>query len=162
MRRRLNRTNAVLGTAILGGWVPMSQMKVRSPVVFSNHSAVHRWSAYSAAPLLVSSDELMSNCAAVTNEWLDLRCRAFPAGGQVSAEWSRCPGSMARLARNSADALRRNSAGWLPTDEYLRHASLNNLPVLAIIQPAGRCVKRALSLACRSLESEHLHRFALQ
>jgi len=61
------------------------------------------------------SDELMSCCAAVTNGCLDLRRRAFALDGRVSAEWSRCPGSMARRAR----------AVWLHCDEaqqvgYLR------------------------------------------
>ena len=36
-------------------------------------------------------------CATSTNGCLDLRRRAFALGGQVSAEWSRCPGSMARV-----------------------------------------------------------------
>jgi len=46
----------------------------------------------------------------------DLRRRAFAPGGQVSAEWSWCPGSMAmaRRARDSVAALRRSSAGWMP------------------------------------------------
>ena len=39
VRRWLSRTPAVLGRAILGGWVPMSGMKVRGLVVLSNHSA---------------------------------------------------------------------------------------------------------------------------
>jgi len=33
-----------------------------------------------------------------------LRCRAFPLDGQVSVEWSRCPGSMRRCARDSVDS----------------------------------------------------------
>jgi len=32
----------------------------------------------------------------------------------VSAEWSRCPGSTARRARDSVAPLRRSSAGWMP------------------------------------------------
>ena len=44
---------------------------------------------------------------------VDLRCRAFPPGVQVSAEWSRCPGSMARPARDSVAPLRRSSACWM-------------------------------------------------
>ena len=43
-----------------------------------------------------------------------LRRRAFPPVGQVSAEWSRYPGSMARRARDSVAPLRRSSAGWMP------------------------------------------------
>jgi len=37
--------------------------------------------------VLLLSDELMSYCATSTNGCLDLR----RLGGQVSAEWSRCP-----------------------------------------------------------------------
>ena len=85
MWRRLSRTHTVLGREIPEGWVPMSEMKVRSLVVLSIHSALHRWSAQSAALLLLSSYELMSCCAAGTNGCLDLRCHAFPLDGQVSA-----------------------------------------------------------------------------
>jgi len=56
----------------------------------------------------------MSCCAAGTNGCLDLRRRAFALGGRVSAEWSRCPGSMARRARDSVTPLRRSEAGWMP------------------------------------------------
>ena len=67
---------------------------------------------YSAAfPML--SVELMSY-AADTNGCLDLIRRAFRLGGQVSATWRRCPGSMARRARDSAAPLRQSSAGWVP------------------------------------------------
>ena len=105
--RRLSRTHAVLEREIPGGWVPVSGMKARSHAVFSNHSAFHRRSAQSAA-LLLLSDELMRN------ECLNLRRRAFALDGQVSAEWSRCPGSMVRRARDSGAPLRRSSAGWMP------------------------------------------------
>jgi len=40
-----------------------------------------------------------------TNGCLDLRYRAFPLGGQVSAECSIYPGSMARRARDSVASL---------------------------------------------------------
>jgi len=43
-----------------------------------------------------------------------LRRRAFPLAAQVSAEWSRCPGSVARRARDNAAPLLRSSAGWMP------------------------------------------------
>ena len=33
--------------------------------------------------------------------------------GEVSADWSRCPGSMARRSRDSGSPLRRISAGWM-------------------------------------------------
>jgi len=47
--------------------------------------------------MLVLSDELMS-CTAGTTGRLDLRRRVFALGGQVSAVWRKCPGSMARRA----------------------------------------------------------------
>jgi len=40
-------------------------------------------------------------CAADTNGCLHSRCRAFVLSGQVSAEWSRCLGSIGRRARDS-------------------------------------------------------------
>ena len=121
LKRRLSRTPTVLGKAIPGGWVPMSGMEVRSLVVLSlsNHSALHRWSAQSTTlMLLLLSDELTSCCVAGTNGngCLDLRRRVFPLNGQVSAEWSRCPGSMARRARDRVAPLRRSSAGWMPAE----------------------------------------------
>jgi len=45
----------------------------------------------------------------------DLRSRAFALGGQVSAVWSRCPGAMARHARDSVAPLPRSSADCIPT-----------------------------------------------
>ena len=71
-------------------------------------------SAYCAVRMLLLSDELMRCCAARTNGCLDLRRRASALDGQVSSEWSRCPGSMARRARDSVAPLRRSSAGWMP------------------------------------------------
>ena len=56
----------------------------------------------------------MGCCTAGTNECLDLRRRASALDGRVSAEWSRCPGSMARRPRDSSVPLRRSSAGWMP------------------------------------------------
>ena len=50
---------------------------------------------------------------ASANGCLDLRNHAFAPGRQVSTEWSRCPGSMARRARGSGAPLRRSSAGWM-------------------------------------------------
>ena len=41
VRRRLSWTHTFLGWAIPGGLAPVSRMKVRSHVVFSNHSACH-------------------------------------------------------------------------------------------------------------------------
>jgi len=42
------------------------------------------------------------SCVTGTNRCLDLSCRAFPTSESVRAGWSRCTGSMARCARNSA------------------------------------------------------------
>jgi len=61
--------------------------------------------------MLLLSDELMSCCAAGTNGCLDLRRRAFALDGQVSAEWSRCPGSMARRPRDSVAQVRNQGGG---------------------------------------------------
>ena len=55
----------------------------------------------------------MNCCTADTNGCLDLRRRAFALNGQVSAEWRRCPVSMARRARDSVTPLWRSSAGWM-------------------------------------------------
>jgi len=93
-----------------GWWLPMSGMKMRS---FA-HFTFHWWSTHCAARMLLLSDKLMSCCAAGTNGCLNLRRRAFSLDGQVSAEWSRCLGSMARRARDSVALLRRSSAGWTP------------------------------------------------
>ena len=38
----------------------------------------------------------------------------FALLGKVSAEWSRCPGSMVWHAKDSVAPLRQNSAGWMP------------------------------------------------
>ena len=83
--------------------------------VFSNHSVFHRRSVQSAAFLLLSSDEPMSCWAEDTNVCFDLRCPAFPRGGQVSDEWNRFPGSMTRRVRDSVTLLRGCSAGWMPS-----------------------------------------------
>jgi len=74
VRRRLRRTHVVLGRVIPEGGVPVSGMKVRSLVVLSNHSAFHRWSAQSAARLMLLSYELISCswpkvCAWVRKRW---------------------------------------------------------------------------------------------
>ena len=114
VRGRLSRTHFVLGRAIPGGWGPVPGMKMRSLVELSNHSAFHRWSTHCDARMLSSSDELMRCCAAGTNGCLDLRRRAFALDGRVGGEWRRCPGSMARRARDSVAPLGRSSAGWMP------------------------------------------------
>jgi len=55
--------------------------------------------------LLLLSDELMTCCAAGANGCLDLRRREFPLCGQVSVEWSRCPGSKTRHAKDKVAPL---------------------------------------------------------
>jgi len=97
------------------GWVPVSGVKMRRLVGLSVHFAFHWRSAHCAARMLLLSDELMSCCAAGTNGCLDLRRCAFALDGRVSAEWSRCPDSMARRAGDSVAPVRRSSAGWMPT-----------------------------------------------
>jgi len=64
--------------------------------------------------MLLLSDKLMSCCAAGKNGCLDLRRRAAAPDGRVSAEWSRCPGFMARRPRDGVAPLRQSLAGWMP------------------------------------------------
>jgi len=45
---------------------------------------------------------------------MGLRCHAAAPDGRVSAEWSRCPGSMARHPRDSVAPLPRSLADWMP------------------------------------------------
>jgi len=54
--------------------------------------------------MLLSSNELMSCCAAGTNGCLDMRCREFPP---------RSPSPVKQRARESLGPLRQNSAGWI-------------------------------------------------
>jgi len=53
------------------------------------------------------------SCAAGTNGSLDFRCRALTFDGKVSAEWSRCTGSVGQRARGGVAPLQRSSAGWM-------------------------------------------------
>ena len=62
--------------------------------------------------MLLLSDKPISCCAAGTNGCLDFRHFVFALDGQMRAEWSRCPGSMARRAREAP--MQRSSAGWMP------------------------------------------------
>jgi len=59
--------------------------------------------------MLLLSEKLMSCCAAGKNGCLDLRRRATAFDGRVSAEWSRCPGSM---ARRPSDSVAENNLDW--------------------------------------------------
>ena len=112
MRRRLSRTQALLRRVVPGGWVLLSGMKMRSLVGLAAYSVFHWWSAHCAARRLLS-EKLMSCWAAGTNGCLHLRRRASALDGRVSAEWSRCPGSMARRPRDNVAPLRRSLAGWM-------------------------------------------------
>ena len=87
---------------------------VDAGVGLSAHFTFHWWSTQHAARMMLLSDKLMSCCAADTNGCFDLRRRAFALDGRVSAEWSRCPGSIARRYRDSMAPLRRSSADWMP------------------------------------------------
>ena len=93
--------------------MPVQGMKVRSLIRLSAHSSFHWLSAQNVARMLLLSDELMSCCAVGTSGCVDLSCRELALDGQVSAEWSRCPGSMARRPRDSVAPLQRSSAGWM-------------------------------------------------
>ena len=115
LRRRLSRTQALLGRVIPGGWILVSETKMRSVVGLSAHSEIHLM----IRPLrrkyvVVLVRKLMSCCAAGTNGYLDLRRRASPLDGWLSAEWSRYPGSMARRPRDNVAPLLRSSAGRMP------------------------------------------------
>jgi len=102
VRKGQSRIDAVLGRVIPEEWVPVTGMRMWSLAGLSAHCAVR---------MLLLSDELMSCCAAGANGCLDLRRHAFALDGQVRAEWSRCPGSMAGSAKDSVAPLRRSSAG---------------------------------------------------
>jgi len=112
--RRLSQTHPIFGRSIPRGWVPTSGMKVQSLIVLSNHSAFLRWSAQSAA-LLLLLDELMNCCTRQVQMgvsiWDTVHSHSM---GQVSAEWSCCPGLMARHARDSVSCSQLHSTGWIP------------------------------------------------
>jgi len=65
-------------------------------------------------PLVIRPVRRTAGMGGGPNGCLDLRRRAFALDGLVSAEWSRCPGSMTLRARDSVPPLRRSSAGWMP------------------------------------------------
>jgi len=110
VQRRLCRTQALLGRVIPRVCVQVSGM-------WGFPSTPRSICDLPAAPHVCCfqmSDKLMRYCAVSTSVCLDLRCCAFALDGRVSAEWSRCPGSMARHASDSVAPLRRSSEGWMP------------------------------------------------
>jgi len=91
--------------SFLGGWVSTPGMKlpqfrsVLQPLrIPSVNCPVRR--------AFVFIVRLMVCCAAGTNWCQDLRCREFPSGEQLRAEWSKCQGSMAQRARGNVAPLR--------------------------------------------------------
>jgi len=93
---------------------PISEMKVRSLTVLCNHSTYHWWSTQSITFLLWSSDELMSSCAAGISVSIWDAVHSHLVNRNRSAEWSRCPDSVAWCARDSMAPMWRSSAGWMP------------------------------------------------
>ena len=87
VRKRLSRTQALLGRVTPGGWMSVSVDEnaescgvvrpLRIPLVIHPMRRTY----------VVLSDELMSCCAAGTNGYLDLRRRVSALDGRVSAEW---------------------------------------------------------------------------
>ena len=118
-----------------------SGTKVRSLVVLSNLSAFHLTSVI----VVRWTDKLLSSGYKRVS---DLRCRAFPFDGQESAEWSRCPGTMGRRARDSVASLRRSSAGWMPVRMGRLFASVGRGHPVAICKASlmAWSVKRVWSL----------------
>ena len=115
VRRRLSRTQALLGRVTAGGSVPMSGIKMRSRVGLSARSAFRWLSGPVRRTYMVVvrwTDELL--CGGYN--WVSrFEAPCICTQWTVSAGWSRCPGSMARRIRDSVAPLRRSSAGWMPT-----------------------------------------------
>ena len=110
VRRRFSRTQAVLGRIIPRELYRYLESKCG--VLWGCLATLRSIDdPPTAARLLLFLEKLMSCCAAGKNGCLDLRRRATALDGRVSAEWSRCLGSMARCPKNSAAPLRRSSAG---------------------------------------------------
>jgi len=96
--------HAVLGSAIPGGCYGDKSTESRSapqPFYISPHFCYCRQMNW-----WVVEQQAWNGC-------FHLRHRAFPLDGQVSAEWSRCQGSMGRRARDRVALLQRSSAGWM-------------------------------------------------
>jgi len=71
------------------------------------------WLSAQCATRTLLSDELMRCCLRRVQMGVSI-WRAFALDGRVSAEWSRCPGSMARRVGESVAPLWQSSAGWMP------------------------------------------------
>jgi len=96
--------------------------------------------------MVLLSDDLMSCCAAGKKGCFDLRRRASALDERVSAEWTRCPGSMAQragLVRDGAALLRRNSADWMSAMIGRLSAGVGRRHPVAI--------RQALLIACSSV-----------
>jgi len=127
--KRLTSVQRQLSWTYSEGWVPVLGMKMRSLLGFSNHFAFHWWSVQCATCMLLSG-ELM-RCETGTNWCLDLRRCAFALDAGASAEWSRCPSSMTRCARDCgsiATKLSRLDAckDWKVVRWCRMHASSHN------------------------------------
>ena len=93
VRRWLSWSHAVLGRAVPGWWVPMSGMKVRSLVMFSNYYTFHWWPAQFAARMLLLSDELWAvrRVQIGVSIWVAVRSHRVTrwelGGADVQAPW---------------------------------------------------------------------------
>jgi len=110
VQRRLSRTQALLGKVIQRG---CQCREWKCGGLWDCPPTPHSIGDPRTARMLLLSDKLMRYCVAGTNGCLDLRCCAFALDGRVSAEWSRCPGSMARHASNNVALLQHSSAWWM-------------------------------------------------
>ena len=102
----------------------------------SNRSESHWCSAQTAARMLLWTG---------ANGCLVWRRRAFALGGQVSAEWSRYPGSKARRDKDSVALLRRSPAGWMPARMGRLSAGASNHNSQGVVD--GRVHKAGVSTA---------------
>jgi len=110
--RWLSLTQDVVGRVIPGVLVPVSEMKMRSLLGLSSHSAFRWWYAHCAARTLLS-DKQMSCCAGYKLvSWFEASCICIRWTAGVRAPW---PG-----ARDSVASLRRSSQGWMPARMVVR------------------------------------------
>jgi len=101
-------------------WLPVSRMNVWSLVVLFKHSvcfpSVIRPECLTSDVVVRWTDELLCGGHMWVSQFetQHLRHGALALGGQVSAEWNRCPGSMAWHATDNVAPLRPSLAGWMP------------------------------------------------